>query len=81
MLFKDTFVVLICALSALLFSGADHLSNSGRRFYEEQFCDFFFNLDQWFRMRFRLKIFYLELCRPLCSVERNHLCNFGKGRY
>ena len=22
---------------------------------------------------------YLELWQPLCSVERNHLCNFGRG--
>ena len=24
-------------------------------------------------------IFYLELWRPFCSAERNHLCNFGRG--
>ena len=23
-------------------------------------------------------ISYLELWQPLCSVERNHLCNFGR---
>ena len=23
-------------------------------------------------------ISYLELCQALCSVERNHLCNFDK---
>ena len=23
-------------------------------------------------------ISYLELWNPLCSVERNHLCNFGR---
>ena len=26
-------------------------------------------------------ISYLELMWPFCSVERNHLCNFGKGLY
>ena len=26
-------------------------------------------------------ISYLELCRPFCSVERNHICNFGRGNY
>ena len=26
-------------------------------------------------------ISYLELCRPFCSVKRNHMCNFGRGRY
>ena len=24
-------------------------------------------------------ISYLQLWRPLCSVEQNHLCNFGRG--
>ena len=24
-------------------------------------------------------IFYLELCQPFCSAERNHLCKFGRG--
>ena len=24
-------------------------------------------------------ISYLELWWPICSVERNHLCNFGRG--
>ena len=24
---------------------------------------------------------YLELCQPLSSAERNHLCNFGRGYY
>ena len=26
-------------------------------------------------------ISYLELRQPICSGERNHLCNFGKGYY
>ena len=26
-------------------------------------------------------ISYLELLRPFCSEERNHLCNFGRGLY
>ena len=24
---------------------------------------------------------YLELWRPSCSVEKNHLCNFGRGHH
>ena len=24
---------------------------------------------------------YLELWQAFCSVERNHLCNFGRGSY
>ena len=27
------------------------------------------------------KISYLELWWPSCSVERNHLCNFGRGHH
>ena len=26
-------------------------------------------------------ISYLELWRPFCSVEQNHLCNFGRGHH
>ena len=26
-------------------------------------------------------ISYLELWRPFCLAERNHLCNFGRGYY
>ena len=26
-------------------------------------------------------ITYLELWQPFCSVERNHLCYFGRGYY
>ena len=28
-----------------------------------------------------LKISYLELWRPSCSVEQNHLCNFERGHH
>ena len=28
-----------------------------------------------------LKIFYLELWWPFCSVDRNHLCNFERGHH
>ena len=26
-------------------------------------------------------IYYLELWQPLCSVELNHLCNFGRAHH
>ena len=26
-------------------------------------------------------ISYLELWKPFCSVERKHLCNFGRGYF
>ena len=57
------------------------LCNFGRRYYEEQFSEIIFNLDQWFSRRCRLKYFYLELWRPSCSVEWNHLCNFERGHH
>ena len=41
----------------------------------EQFCTIILNLDKWFRR----KCPYLDIWQPLCSVERNHLCNFGRG--
>ena len=51
------------------------ISNVDRGHHEEQFCVIALSLDQWFRRRCRLKAFYLEPWRPLCSVEQNHLCN------
>ena len=50
----------------------NHLNNFGRGYYEKQFGVIILNLDQWFRRRCLLKIFF-------CSAEQNHLCNFGKG--
>ena len=46
---------------------------------EEQFCEIILNLGQWFR-RCHLKNSYLELWRPLCLLERNTLCTFGRGQ-
>ena len=37
----------------------NHLCNFGRVYYEEQFCEIIFNLDQWFR-RCLLKIFLIS---------------------
>ena len=39
------------------------------------------NFDQWFRRRCLLKISYLKLWQPSCSVERNHLCNCERGHH
>ena len=39
------------------------------------------NLDKWFRRRCHLKYFSSQFWWPLCSVERNHLCNLGRGHY
>ena len=60
-----------------MFSGGEPLVNFGRGHYKEQFCEIILNFDQWFICR--LKISYLELWRPICSAERNHLSNFGRG--
>ena len=36
----------------------------------------------WIRRKCHFKdISYLELWQPFCSVEWNHLCNFGRGYY
>ena len=40
---------------------------------EEQFREIMLNLDQWFRRRYRLRIFPIwSSCGPFCSAERNH---------
>ena len=55
------------------------MCNFGRGYYEEQFCEIILNLSQWFRRRCRFT--YLELWRPFCLVERNHLCIFERRHY
>ena len=53
----------------------NHFGNFGRRYHEEQFCDFILNLDQWFR-RCLLKIFLIWSCggpfvqrsRTICAI-------------
>ena len=44
----------------------NHLCNFGILHHEEQFSELILNLDQWFKRRCCLKIFYLELWRPFC---------------
>ena len=58
----------------------NHLCNFGKVHHEEQFCETFLNLEQWFRRRCLLKtlLSYLELWHPLWSTKQNHLCNFGR---
>ena len=36
-----------------------HLWNFGRGYHEEHFCEFIFNLDQWFRSRHHLNTFLI----------------------
>ena len=40
------------------------MCNFGRRHREEQSCEIILNLDQWFRRKCCLKVFYLELGQP-----------------
>ena len=42
-----------------MFSGAEHLCNFGRGYYEKQLSEIILNLDQWFSRRCRLKIFLI----------------------
>ena len=41
------------------------LCNFGRGYYEEQFCEIIFNLDQWFRRRCLLKKQFCEFISNL----------------
>ena len=41
----------------------------------------FWNLDQRFKKRYRLKNFLSRSLVALCSAEQNHLCSFGPGHY
>ena len=47
----------------------------------KQICEIISNLDQWFREMSLKDISYLELWQPLCLMEWDHLCNFGRGYY
>ena len=55
------------------------MCNFGRGYYEEQFCEIILNLVIGSGADVVKKISYLELWRPSCMVERNHLCNFERG--
>ena len=79
MWFKD--ISILELWRPLCLAELNHLCNFGRSHHEEQFCEIVLNLDQWFRRRCCLKIFYMELWWPSCSAEWNHLCNFGRGHY
>ena len=49
----------ICLVSTALaarFGGVEHFMKFQKWHYEEQLCDFIFNLDQWFRRRCCLMI-------------------------
>ena len=53
-----------------------YLCNYSREYYEEQFCEIIFNLDQWFRRKCLLKIFFIcstdgtfvQQGRPICAI-------------
>ena len=57
----------------------NHWCDFGRGYYEEQFCENYFEFGPVVRVDMSFKdISYLELWQPFCSAERNHLCNFGR---
>ena len=58
---------------ALLLNGVE----LGRGHNEKHFCEINLNLDQWFR-RCCSMIFLSRGLRLFCSVELNHLYNFGR---
>ena len=70
--FKDIpILALVAKLNILIYFGH----------HEEHFYEINLNLDMWFR-RCRLKIFLIKGSVGLfCSVQPNHLCNFGGGHY
>ena len=50
-----------------------------RSHHEEQFREIIFEFEPVVQEEMLLKdISYLELWQPLCSVQGNHLCNFGR---
>ena len=53
MSFKDISYLELCSV------GWNHLCNIGRRQHEEQPCEIILNLDQWFRRKWRLKVFLI----------------------
>ena len=57
------------------------MSCGARQLDGRHVCEIVLNLNQWFRRRCCLRYSYLELWRPFCSAEQNHLCNFGRGHH
>ena len=56
------------------------MSNFVREPHKKHLYEIILKLDQWFRRRCPLKdISYLQLWKPSCLVERNHLGNSGGG--
>ena len=66
------------ALAAFCSAERNYLYNFGRGYQEEQFCKIYLNWVSGSGVDVFLKISYLELWRPSCSVEQNFLCNFVK---
>ena len=49
--------------------------------FDKHFCELILMLDQLFSRKYKLNIFYLELCRPFCSLEQSQLYNYARGVY
>ena len=52
---------------------------SGRRHHEERFCQIILNLDEWFRKRWRLKIFLFRALVAILFSGAEALEQFGSG--
>ena len=57
------------------------MSNFGRVYYEEQFCEIILNFGQWFGSRWCLKYFLSGALVAPFLMEQNHLCNFERGHH
>ena len=77
MSFKDISYLELIALEALLACGKSFVQFY-RGYHGDHYSDIILNLDQWFLRRCQKIHFYQEFWWPLCSLEGNHLCNFGR---
>ena len=59
----------------------NNLCNFGRSYHEEHLCETMLNLDQWFRRRYRLKIFLIWCSGDPFVQWREPFVQFGRGHY
>ena len=62
----------------------NHLCNFSRGNHEEHFCEIILNFDQWFRRKWRLKIFLIwswQKKRSLLISGGKSFCNFVRGHH
>ena len=65
-------------LQSICSADQNHSCNFGRRYHEEQFCEFIW-IGPVVQEEIPFKgISYLDIWQPFCSAECNYLCNFGR---